>query len=270
MTDPALAQKTAQGRFYRHPRDGRMVPSITNIKDMKSIKGLPAWAAREAATYAADNIANLANLPHDDIIQLVKGAPFRRGSGRDQSSLVGDIVHEWIDQDARGQEVDISYYVDREGERQRPPQTARWMWNSYQTIVEYYNPLWTISEFTVWSHEFGYAGTGDLAGYIKGGKELTLVDTKTGKNAYPDMAMQLAALSHADCIVEPDGTEHPLPQFQRYAIMHIRPRFAELIPVEHIEEWWKAFLGLKMVFDTVNTCEESTLLYTPKLQVRVS
>lgn len=269
MTDPALARKTAYGRFYRHPRDGAEAPSITNIKDMKAIKGLPAWAARECGQYVADNIANLANLPSDDIVSLVKGAPFRYNSSKGQSALVGDIVHDWIDQDAKGFPPDTSFYVDREGERHKPPQQARWMWNSYQTVVEYYHPQWVMSEFTVWSHEYGYAGTGDLAGYIKGGKELTLVDTKTGKNAYPDMAMQLAALSHADCIVEPDGTEHPLPHFERFAIMHIRPRIAELIPVDHIEEWWQAFLGLKMCFDTVYHYEDSTLLYTPKLQVRV-
>ena len=270
MTDPALAQKTPKGRFYRHPRDGSMAPSITNIKDMKALKGLPAWAARECGQYAADNIANLANLPPDDIVQLVKGAPFRYNSSKGTSALVGDIVHDWIDQDTKGETVDTSYYVDREGERKKSPQQARWMWNSYQTVKEYYSPNWIMSEFTVWNYEYGYAGTADLAGYIKGGSDLTLVDTKTGKNVYPDMAIQLAAIAHADCIVAPDGTETPLPPFKRFAIMHIRPRMAELVPVDHIEEWWHAFLGLKMVFDTVNQCEESTLLYTPKLQVRVS
>ena len=276
MTDPALAHKTNQGRFYRHPQDGQMVPSITNIKDMKAIKGLPAWAAREAANYAADNITHLVSLPHDDVVQLVKGAPFRQNSGKQSAALNGDIVHGWIDQDIRGEQVDTSFYLDREGERHNPPQTAKWMWNSYQTFVDYYHPKWVLSEFTVWSHEYGYAGTADWCGYITSpttgvlSTELTLGDTKTGKSAYPDMAMQLAAIAHADCIVLPDGTEQPLPEFKRFAILHVRPRFVELIPVEHIEEWWHAFIGLKMVFDTVNQCEDSTLLYTPKLQVRVN
>ena len=276
MTDPALAKKTSHGRFYRHPGDGRMVPSITNIKGMKAIPALPAWAAREAANYAADNINSLSKLPHDDIVQLVKGAPYRRDSSKNASALAGNIVHDWIDQDIRGEQVDPGFYLDREGERQVPPQTAKWMWNSYRTFVGYYKPTFVKSEFTVWSHEHGYAGTGDWCGYITSpttgelSTELTLGDTKTGKASYPDMAMQLAAIAHADCIITPDGVEQPLPEFKRFAILHVRPRFVELIPVEHVEEWWKAFLGLKAVFDTVTTYEEETLLYTPKLQVRVA
>jgi hypothetical protein len=82
--------------------------------------------------------------------------------------------------------------------------------------------------------------------------------------------MQLGALANADFIIEPDGTEKPLPAFDAFAVLHLRPRFSRLIPVEHTDEWFKAFLGLKAVFDCVLSYEDSTLAYAPKTEVRAA
>jgi hypothetical protein len=132
-------------------------------------------------------------------------------------------------------------------------------------FVETYKPSWSLSEFTVWSDAHNYAGTADLAAYI--GNALVLIDHKTGKNAYPDTALQLAALANADFILSPDGTEMPLPKFDRCGILHIRPRSCRLIPVDHIEEAFSAFLGLKACFDWQVAYQDETLKYAPKLEV---
>jgi len=269
MTDPALSIKTDKGRYYVHPGKQSQVPSITNIKDMKNIPALKYWAARECADYAADNVAKLAALGREEIFTLVKGAPFQRTGKKNQSSLVGDIVHHWVDLTIKGEPVDTTMYTKKDGTVIQPPLQAKQMWRQFSGpggFLDRYRPKWIDSEFTVWSDKFGYAGTADWSAHI--GNALVLGDTKTGNNVYPDTGMQLAALANADYILEVDGTEKPIPHFDRYAILHIRPLHSKLIPVEHTDEWFKAFLGLKACFDAVVNYEDETLVYAPKLEVR--
>ena len=269
MTAPALAQATPWGRYYGRPGKaaGLMVPSITNIKSMKAIKGLPNWAARECAEYAADNLERLEHLDRDERVQLIKGAPWREKE--DSPAHIGDIVHEWIDTLAKGGKVDPEVYHDfHTGELMKAPRQAKQMWRQFGGFLNKHNPRWVKTEFTVWSDTYGYAGTADWSAYI--GPWLVLGDNKTGKGVYADTAMQLGALAHADVILDTEGHEEPVPKFDRYAILHLRPRSATLVPVEHIDEWFEAFLGLKKVFDTVVNFEDKTLMYAPKIETRAA
>ena len=56
-------------------------------------------------------------------------------------------------------------------------------------------------------------------------KTLVLADNKTGKSTYPDMGIQLAAGGKAEFILQPDGTQEAMPHYDRYGILHIRPRY---------------------------------------------
>jgi hypothetical protein len=271
LTDPKLAQSTSHGRFYTHPGSLRSVPSITNIKEMKSIPGLKYWASRECGNYAADNRAKLAALDRDEVFQLVRNAPFAPKSKKNQSTLVGNVVHGWFDTMVKGGEVDGRTYTDKNGQLQNAPLQSCQMWRQVvgrNGFIERYKPRIIESEFTVWSNAHGYAGTGDLAAWI--GNSLVLIDHKTGNDVYPDVAMQLGALANADFILEPDGEERPIPEFERFAVLHIRPRGYRLIPVDHIPEAFQAFLGLKAVFDWVIGYEETTLLYAPKIEAKAA
>ena len=273
MTAPILAQDTPFGRYYTHPARGRSVPSITNIKDTKNIPALVGWAAKITAQYAAANREKLAGLSEDEAFRLVKDARF--APDPESPSHMGDIVHGWVDAHIKGEPIDPAVYVDEKtGELTEAPRTARNMWRQFQGLEAKYHPEWVMSEFTVWSEQYGYAGTADAGALMRvaGNPDpyLTLIDHKTGKAAYPDTAMQLGALAHADFILEPDGTEKELPHFQKFAILHIRPMGASLIPVEHTDEWFKAFLGLKACFDCVVANQDTTLLYAPKICTRAS
>jgi hypothetical protein len=231
-----------------------MVPSITNIIDRKNKPGLKHWAAKAAAEYAADNLAKLEPLNRDERIQLVKNAPFTRTA--DSAAATGDAVHSWIDN-----------YVKTGGtwapDLPRTSITAQHMWHQFLAFVGRYQPTFGLSEFTVWSERYGYAGTGDLA-FNVGGQNV-LCDTKTGKNVYPEVAMQLAALAHADCIIDPEGNEHLLPGFDKYTVLHLRPMSFTLIPVERTDEAFQAFLALKTVLDWEASHADKTLGYAPKV-----
>lgn len=280
MTDPALAHSTDNGRYYTRPSTGREVPSITNIKDVMGIDALKFWAANECADYAADNIKNLVNLARDDIFALVKKAPFSKRGKKATSSLIGDIVHHWIDQVAKGtpvKDIDTSFYVDKwTEERKKPPVQAIWTWNAFKKFLDVYKPEWVLSEFTVWSETHGYAGTMDWAAKIGRKRILTLGDNKTGGRVYPDMALQLAAGQYADFILTPDPDssngwrESDIPKFDGYAILHLRPRGMELVPMYNIEKAFKAFIGLRAAFEWKVECKDNTVGTAPKYEVRVT
>lgn len=237
VTDPALAKPTEWGRFYVHPGSRAEVPSITNIIGMK-FKPLFRAGLKKAAGYAAENRERLAALTEDEVFKLVSNPPNKD----DEPSAIGDLVHKWCE------EYIVSGGIGPPAEDVRAAHnTARWMYETWLKFVERYKPQFTGSEFTVWSNRYGYAGTGDFSAYING--RHVLVDIKTGKAAYAEVAMQLAAIARADFVLTPDGTESPVPQYDAYAVLHLRPRGARLHPVVNIEEAFQAFLGLKQVFD---------------------
>lgn len=254
MTAPALSVPTANGRHYQRPGRSDLVPSITNIIGVMDKPALKYWAAKEAANYAADNRAMLATLERDDAQTLVRNAPFRRSD--DSPAAIGDIVHNWIDQYVKGnhpshEEVTASH------------RSARDTWYSFIKFRDYYKPEFVASEFTVWSDTYGYAGTADL--HMRIGGVSVLADAKTGTGIYPETGMQLAALANADFILTPDGQELPIPAFERFAILHLRPRSATLAPVQGIPEAFECFKALKIAFDWKVNHSESVIGFAPKV-----
>lgn len=217
MTAPALARSTKTGRVYEHPLTGSQVPSITSIIGIMDKPALKYWAAKMTAEYTADNLNSLVPLSRKARVDVVKRAPFRSS---DTAANVGDIVHDAIDRRIKGLPVDISTM----------PPTAAKMMQSFTRWEQHYKPRWLASEFTVWSDKWGYAGTADWAAIID--DTLTLGDTKTGKNVYGEVALQLAAIAHADYILYPDGTQKHIPEFKAFKVLHVRPTFAQARPVE--------------------------------------
>lgn len=257
MTAPAMSVDTNNGRYYTHPSRRTSVPSVTNIKNQKAINGLKYSYARGAAEFAVDNVAAWQKLDRDTAIRLIKGAPDQRGPS--SPSAIGDVVHNWIDRYVKGERI------SRE-EVGQAVITARRMWSQFYNFVDRYgaapyNLEFVDSEFTVWSDRYGYAGTADLALRISGA--LVLTDTKTGKQPWPDMAIQLAALAHADYILTPEGEQKPMPHWDAFAVLHLRPMSNRLIPVYNIPAAFEAFLGLKKVFDWEVAYGDKTLGFAP-------
>lgn len=251
MTAPALAFNTDNGRYYRHPGNSKTVPSITNVKSKKHVE-LKHWAARKCADYAADRREMLATLERDEAYNLVKGALYARDET--DPSAVGDQVHKWIEVFVK---TGVTPDAADPAEWNAATSTARQMWKQYLNFHFKAQPEYTLSEFTVWSDTHDYAGTGDLGLKISG--RHALIDTKTGKSVYPDVAMQLAALQYADFIIGEGGEQSEIPRFDAYGILHVRPRSCVLVPVFHIEDWFRAFVGLRELFRVEVECKDTTL-----------
>lgn len=230
MTGPKLARQVfGSGRIYRHPVTGEEAPSITTVISALDKPALPRWAAREAAQYAVEQWAVLANLPARERTDLIKAAPWR--SSGDAADL-GTAVHDAVDRLNTGRSA-LNGNADATAPflRQFADFTATW------------KPEFLHSEFTVWNRTHRYAGTGDFIARI--GDRVFLADTKTGKGVWPEVALQLAALAHGECMVTPDGNERPLPDIDALAVLHLRPNGWEFIQVHDDEANWRAFLAAR-------------------------
>jgi hypothetical protein len=213
---------------------GREFPSVTAI--LKG--GVPApflvqWAARAAAEYAIANLDRLALLPVGQAVREVSRAPW---AARDAAAELGTAVHALIEAEATG--------------RTRPvlPPEAGPLMAAFDRFVTDHRPAWVASEQTVFCRRYGYAGTLDAIAGLAGRPGLVLLDVKTGRGIYPEAALQLAAYAHADFAGQPDGTEHPLPEVEGGAVLHLRPAGYQLIPVPVGQAVLEAFLAALAVF----------------------
>lgn len=202
-------------------------PSVTTV-----IKGgsptswaLRNWDRESTASYAVREarVWSQLKLPNGDLdeaaaIELIKGAPDRtlgRASGR------GTDVHAVMEAMAKyGQVPDIGE------ERAGWVRGLRRFWLDHAPV-----PVWV--EVSVYSRRPGlkYAGTLDLIVWLRNADtglwELWLVDLKTGKGVYGDMALQQAAYRYADYGIVGDTSEGPwrrerLPKVQRTGILNVR------------------------------------------------
>lgn len=228
MTAPALARTLPDGtRAYVNPLTGEREPSITTIMKVLNKPALEGWSSRVGGEYADKNWDELTSLDSAERIRRIKTAYLN--VARDAAD-VGTTVHEICERFATGEPSVISKRAD--------PYVTQFI--GFLADVK---PVFLGNEVTVWSRKYGYAGTADAFAIIN--DEITVVDWKTGKGIYPEHGLQLAALSHADFIITPEGIELPIPEVARHAVVHLRPRSWKLVPVREVEACFNAFLACK-------------------------
>jgi len=216
VTSPALSRaKRGGGRVYVW--EGREYPSVTTILGATVPKpALVGWAARATAEWAVDHRAEWTDLSdRQAAVDLLKGAPFR---DRDRAADVGSAVHHYAERIARGETVtdaseDVAPFI---------PHFAR--------FLDEWEPEYVETEATVFNLTAGYAGTLDAIAVIRG--KTYLLDTKTGRDVYPDVALQLAAYEAGEFIGRDDGhTVDDIPDIDAFAVLHLRPDGYRLVPI---------------------------------------
>ena len=251
-----MAFGTPNGRYYRAATRPMAVPSVTNVQKQKNKPALNKHNVKTAATYAVENYDRLHGLENDEAIHLIKESIY----ASNPASAIGDTVHTYIDRfiktDMPPWQWEQNYELpeDDQGVREVPFSeqsiTARRMWRQFEGFRDTYRDRYDLNfidaEFTCWSDKYGYAGTADWAATMSG--MTILADTKTGKGVYDDTGMQVAALAKADFIMTHDGRELPMPKWDRCAVLHLRPTFSKLIPVENVDSCFEAFLGCLAMF----------------------
>jgi hypothetical protein len=118
-------------------------------------------------------------------------------------------VHLAIDAAVNGQELEVEMTPTQEAMMR---QFYRWQHG--------FKPEYLATEVAVFSDTHDYAGTADFIARI--GRRTLLIDTKTGADLWPVMALQLAAYGHAEFMVHSNKAQ-PLPALDGWAVLHLRP-----------------------------------------------
>lgn len=238
-------------RFYLHPADRDIAhPGVTSVIGMLPKQSfLAPWQAKMAAELAVDSIdfvKEMAERDRDGAIDYLKGAARRYTKAR---SDVGSEAHDLFERLMRGEYVgrqrsDIQPYVD-----------------NFREFMEAVNPELVRAEDVAWSDTYGYAGSFDvwLRVWIDDDKRITpdrsgapmllIADWKTSKSTYADVALQLAAYANADFVLDADGVQHPMPEFDGAAVLHITDTDWQFKPVDIGDDVFEHFLHLRATFD---------------------
>lgn len=239
MTTPKVATfSRGSSRYYIHPATGDKVPGVTSVLNMMPKPFLKAWAAKMVATEAVEGLNNWLPLAQRDAgaaIDYLKRTPERNTK---EAADIGTAAHGVFESLARGEHLGpITENL--------LPFVAH-----YQDFLDKVQPEFLALEDTVWSEKHGYAGSFDALARIQG--RVVWIDNKTTRSGvYPEVALQLAAYSHADYILDGDtGEQHLLPseEEQRGLVVHVRPEGWAVYEVPIGQEVFEHFLHLRATF----------------------
>lgn len=233
MSAPRNAGKRGSKRFYSWRGDNYW--SVTTIIDGGIPKrALIHWAANEVSRYVCDNITTLGPLVREDpegAYDLLKRSPWRK---KEKAADAGTAIHEAIEAYILGKPM--------------PPwsEDVAPRLRQFERFLTAYAPEYHLTEASVYNKTQRYAGTLDALASIDGRK--LVVDVKSGKGVYPEVALQLSAYRHAEIIGMPDGSEAPMPSTEGAVCLHLTDEDYTLYEVRADEDVFKAFLHVREVF----------------------
>lgn len=224
------------GKATHWYEDGRgdKIPGVTTILDQGVPKpALVGWGIKSVAEYALDHWSELEKLTPSARLAELKGSPY---AVRDAAANRGTEIHALAEQLLKGEEVAV------------PPELAGHV-KAYVDFLNDWEPEVILAESSVVNFTVGYAGTLDkvvrLPGLCPvlgcGSGCVWLMDTKTGKGVYGDVALQLAAYRFAESHVGPAGGLLPMPEVDHCAVVHVREDGYKLIPVRADRDVFQEF-----------------------------
>lgn len=222
---------TKDGRYYTWGDD--KYPSVTTLLS----KGLPKpalirWAGKFVAEGAVKQVDQWVDLEDDAAIAWLAGLPDRR---RNSSANLGSVIHAAVESVALNREM-------------KPvSEEAQGYVNQFMQFVQDFKPKFLLTECAVFNRTHRYAGTLDIVARI--GRDVWVLDTKTGNRVYSDVALQLTAYANAEFVGREGGDEQALPRIKRGGVLHLGPDSYSLVPVRIDEEVFQAFLSVKDVHD---------------------
>ncbi|KOG22009.1 hypothetical protein [Streptomyces viridochromogenes] len=246
--------KKAGARFYvNDSRPNVTVPGVTSVVGMLPKQDfLGPWQANMAADLAIDSFDYLRQMADRDRAgakRYIAGAARRYTEVR---SKLGSRAHDVFERLMNGEEVD---YVH--------PDIVNHV-RHFQEFLAAVNPELVRAEDVAWSYEHEYAGSFDAILRIwvqvdtfgrititpdrSGTPILVMVDYKTSKSTYTDVALQLAAYRYADVIIDEDGNEEPMPAIDSAAVLHITDEEWSFKGVRADRDVFDYFVTLRKVF----------------------
>lgn len=221
---------------HRYQLDGKHVPSVTAIGDVRNKPGMPRWSATSVAEFVADNpefIHNMLDtLDRDDVVNALKGVPWSKSK---KAGARGTALHDIAEKLLRGEAVNV------------PEQLAPVVENALLFLEE-----WSIEpvliEQIVASREHWYAGkldhVSDFVHPVTGQAGRGIFDWKSGKKVYAAAVFQLNGYGGAEFYQDGD-TEKPMSELGITTAwgVHIREDDYDVNPLPYGPDIFEEFLA---------------------------
>lgn len=244
-------------RFYMDAETQELVPGVTSVLGMLAKPFLVPWAAKTTAEAAVDNLPAVTAIAQRDrvgAIDFLKNAHWRYSKSR---SNIGSDAHDMFERMIRGE------YVPK-------PADDNAMYPYYEHFLEFLErvqPELIRAEDMVWSDTHKYAGSFDALLRVwvieqADGKVVidpthgpdsipivVIVDWKTSKATYPEVALQMAAYGFAEWLIDPDGNREPMPPVDAAAVLHVTADQWVFKPVRFDATVFDHFLHLRETFE---------------------
>lgn len=227
------------GRGHSYFIDGAKVDGVTTILS----KGLPKpalvqWAANMAADYTADHWDELAELAPSERRKLVSKA---HEASRNAAAAQGTRVHALAEKLAAGDEVAV------------PDQLAGYV-EACVKFLDDFDVQPVLTEASVFSRKWGYAGTLDMIADLNGKR--WLLDWKTNKSGpFGDTAFQLAAYRYAEFYLGDTG-ELEVPAVDECAVVWLRQDGYDLHPYHADQGVFRQFLYIQQCARAAEDCRD--------------
>lgn len=231
-------EKTSKNgkRYHSYYIDGVWAPGVTTVLKVLHKEALMKWAPKAVAEWVADNldeVAEMATWDRDAIVNELKGKPWAQ---RDAAADRGTEVHELAEQLVRGELVNVPAELENHV-------------NNYVAFLNAWEPRPVLVEGTVANRQWGYAGQLDLVADLPNG-ERALMDLKTSRGVYGNMALQVGAYRHCDRYLDADGNERSMADLGITStyIVHITADDWNVHPIEADEHQYKIFQHLLWIY----------------------
>jgi hypothetical protein len=224
-----------RGAGHSYILDGEPVDGVTSILSAGVPKpALVGWAANTTAAYAVDRWDELADVGVAERLTRLQQARYESNKA---ATVRGTTVHGLAEQLIRGDEVDVDDaligYVDA----------------CLDFLTDYDVDEIAVEAVVVNRGNAAgagrYMGCADLLARVRG--EIWLADWKTGlRGIFPEVALQLAAYSHAQTFLV-DDFEVPLPPIDRCVAVWLRADGYDVYPVDAGDDTYRTFLYVQQL-----------------------
>lgn len=241
----------ADRRFY----------SVTTIIGALDKPALLFWAAEQTALAAVRMAGSLEARVEEEgaeaVVRYLRDARKRPPPGQVSATALGTAVHDAVER-----------YV-KEGKRPDVGVTVLPYLEQFDRWAQVWQPEYHVTEASVYSPRYQYAGTLDAICTIEGCK--VLVDYKSSRRSvgpddkpsrpYPEAALQLAAYRHAELLAtvrgrrtevlgrryylfgaEEAASAVPMSTLDGSVVVHITPEHCDMYPVRSDDRVFEAFL----------------------------
>lgn len=233
FTAPIRRVDTAKGHHYEDANGNRVPGATTIIGGGIPKPALINWAGNATAEAAIDRWDELGDLPPSQRLKVLQKA---RYEDRDRAADRGTEVHAAAEQLVKGETVEVAEEIHGHVE-------------AYAQFLTDFEVAPVHVEVSIASYKHGYAGTLDLIADIThmGARRRLLMDIKTTRSGiFGEVALQLAAYRYADVLIDDTG-EHPMPEVEGCAAIHVRGDGYDLIPVTADKAQHRTFLYAQQI-----------------------